>query len=536
MTIAALIGALPDLVMLVRRDGVVLSAIGGRGVALPSLADATDKHLESVWPESAAEIVKQLTRRAIAMRATAQVRFEQGDECYEVRASAQGPDRAICIIRAMINGGAQDSAFMSTGELVLPQLDRREFLRRFRETMALAAIREQPIAVAIVHLDGVAEIARSVDAALSEQVLSAAVLRVPQGSFGTDEKCVWYLGQLHENLLALTIETANRDTIEACVSHVCASLRQPVNIGDAAFYLTPYAGVAILGQDAKSPKSLLEHARTAAAEARRARSNHVHFSTDTLRLRSLARLDIARELHDAVANRDIHLRYVGRHDLASGRLVARVGYLRWIHPFRGEVTPREFLGVAEATGVAKALSHAVLQSLRDDFATLTADLDPDVRISFGALRHHLMHENFVDEIGRVLAEGAIPPARLELRISERTFIALSPAVFKSLKRLGVQLVIDEVARGVSSLGRLARAPIWGVQLDRAWVTSMRNDQGARKVCRAAISATKALGLTPIAAGVDDAEQRDALITLGCLQGSGDFYSDATSEVSRAEGC
>jgi EAL domain-containing protein (putative c-di-GMP-specific phosphodiesterase class I)/GGDEF domain-containing protein len=535
MTIDTLIGALPDLVMLVRRDGVILSAIGGRGVALPSVADAAGKRLEAIWPESVAEVVKHLTRRAITMRAAAQVRFEQDGERYEVRASAHGPDRAICVIRTVFNDGARQDTFTATGELLPAQLDRREFIRRFRETMSLAAIREKPTAVSIIYLDGVADIARSVDANVSERVLSAAIMRVPQESSRTaDEECPWYLGQLSEHILALAIETANRDTIETCVSRVCASLREPINIGEATFYLTPYAGVAILGQDAKSPKSLLDHARTAAAEARRSRSSHAHFFTDTLRLKSLARLDIARELRDAIANGDISLRYVGRHDLASGRLVARVGYLRWTHPLRGEVLPAEFLGVAEATGLAKTLSHAVLQTLRADFTTMTQHLDADVRISFGALRHHLMHEDFVDEIGRLLAEGAISAARLELRISERTFVALNPTVYKSLKRLGVQLVIDEVGRGSSSLGRLARAPIWGLQLDRAWVTALRRDEAARRVCRAAINAAEALGLTPIAAGVDDAEQRDALITLGCRQGSGDLYADAIPDLSRAQ--
>jgi hypothetical protein len=55
-----------------------------------------------------------------------------------------------------------------------------------------------------------------------------------------------------------------------------------------------------------------------------------------LRLRSLARLDVARELREAIANREIRLRYIGRHDLVTGRLAAQVGYLRWIHPLRGE--------------------------------------------------------------------------------------------------------------------------------------------------------------------------------------------------------
>ena len=87
----------------------------------------------------------------------------------------------------------------------------------------------------------------------------------------------------------------------------------------------------------------------------------------------------------------------------------------------------------------------------------------------------------------------------------------------------MRLVVDEVARGMGSLDLLARAPIWGLQLDRSWVTALRSDAVARKVCRAGIGLAAALGLTPIATGVDDAQQRDALLALGCRHGSGDLF-------------
>jgi EAL domain-containing protein (putative c-di-GMP-specific phosphodiesterase class I) len=147
-----------------------------------------------------------------------------------------------------------------------------------------------------------------------------------------------------------------------------------------------------------------------------------------------------------------------------------------------------------------------------------------VRLSFGALRHHLLQDDFVDDIGRFLAESGMPASRLELRIAERTFATMNASICQSLGRLGVQIVVDEVGRGfASSLDRLARAPIWGLQLDRAWTTALRADEVAMKVCRAAIGAATALGLSPIATGVDNAAQRDALLALGCQHGSGDLF-------------
>jgi len=524
--IDSLSDALPDLVIMVRRDGVVLSHMGGCGVgelALPR--EAQGQRLGSIWPESTAACVRQAVRRAIAQRATLDTAFTASDVRYEMRATPQSPDRALCVIRAARSDRAADEA-AGADDLSQSQFDRRGFLRRFHDTLSEAVIQERPAALALIHLDGISDIERTFDAKVSEQVLSSAILRLPHevSSKGGANELGEYLGQLSADVLALVMASANRDAIEICVSRVCASLGEPVPIGDASFQLTPYAGVSILGQDGSSPRGLIDKARSACAEARRSNSSRVFFFTDTLKLRSLQRLDIAGEMRDAIANREIRLRYGGRHELDSGRLVARVAYLTWVHPLRGELTPGEFLGVAETTGLASVLSRALLAGLREDFAAMQATLPADVRLSFGALRHHLLQDDIVDDIGSFLAESGMPASRLELRIAERTLASMNTSIYQSLGKLGVQIVIDEVGRGfASSLDRLARAPIWGLQLDRAWTTALRADEVALKVCKAGISAALALGLTPIATGVDDAAQRDALMALGCRHGSGDLF-------------
>jgi EAL domain-containing protein (putative c-di-GMP-specific phosphodiesterase class I)/GGDEF domain-containing protein len=527
----SLSAVLPDLVVMMRRDGVILDVVGGRGVGAVALArECVGQAVEAVWPKPVALCVLRAIRHAIAQRKTIDTTFKSGETLYELRAVAQGPDRALCVIRTAAQRNSLDEPGISD-EVARPQFDRRGFLRRFHDTLSQAAIRETPAALALLHLDGIADIARVVDSKIADQVLSAAILRLPQ-EVSADERREprWYIGQLSPELLAMVVESSDRDKIEACVSRVCSSLREPVSVADAAFHLTPYAGVAILGQDGSTPKSLLDKSRSASAEARRSDSPRIHFFTDTLKLRSLARLDVARELREAIASRQIRLRYVGRYELESGRLVAQVGYLRWTHPLRGEVSAGEFLGVAETTGLATLLSRAALAGLREDFAAMVSALPADARLSFGPLRHHLLQDDFADEIGRLLSEGAVPASRLELRVSERTFAAMDSSVYHVLHRLGVQIVVDEVGRGFASLDRLARAPIWGLQLDRAWVTALRVDPLALKVCRAGISAAAALGLMPIATGVDDAAQRDALLELGCRYGAGDLYARPESQL------
>jgi len=527
---SALIDALPDMVALVRRDGRIVMHVGGQGVSELRRADG-----EMQWSDSTAMLVKQLVRRAIAQRTPVERRFSEQQREYDVRVTPQGPDRAIMVIRAVLPGASADSD-ESSGIRPRPHLDRRGFLRRLADSIALAGLREQPLSLAVVHLDGITDIAHVIGMRVSEQILNAVIVRLwSLLNSGSDarEQPGWYLGQLSENVLALVMHTSDRDTIDAQVTQLCSSLHEPVAVDSAEYRLTVHAGVAILDSTITSPRALLEHARAAASEARRAAAGSISFYSDTVRLRSLARLDFARELREAMENGDIRCRYVGRYDLATGRLVAWVGYVRWEHTLRGIVRPAEFLRVAASTGLAVELSQSILASLARDFTAFGKDYAPDVRISFGGLRDHLFQEHFVSDVERMLASGELPAERLELRIAEKTFITREPQGLRSLQTRGVQIVADEVGRGMSSLIALARAPLAGLQLDRSLITAVHNDAVARRVCAAGLAIAASLGVSSSALGIDDHKTRDTLLEMGCRFGSGDLYPDRPSNITAA---
>lgn len=523
---AALIELLPDLVFLMRGDGTVVAQMGGQSV--PDLrrgADEAGNKLEHAWSPATAALIKRLLRKSIASRAPAESRFQEHGRSYEVRVTPQGPNRAVGVVRASLAELPADAAD-SPDEPRWLGLDRRGFLRRLNDALATAALREQPICVAVIHLEGISHIARTMGVRVSEDVMSTAMDKVAAQVTSSGGG---FSGQLRENVLAVTMNTADRDVVAARVAAICTELKAPIVVGDVEFKLVPYAGVGLSGADASSAEALLEQARTATTEARRSLSERVAFYSDAMQLRSLSRLDLGRELRDAIANRNIGFRYVGRHELASERQVASVAYLCWHHPLRGEIPPAEFLRIAVATGLAVELSRKALEQLADDFAAQSKGWAPDMRISFGPLRDHIFHEGFVADVERVLAMNVLPPERLELRIAEKAFVAREMHALRSLQKRGVRFVVDESGRGMTSLASLANAPVWGLQLDRAWVTGLRNDdEAATKVCRATMGMAHALNLTPIAAGVDDSAQREALLAMGCRYGSGDLFRSDNS--------
>jgi predicted signal transduction protein with EAL and GGDEF domain len=521
MTDSSFIQSLPELILLIRRDGTLLHVAGGRGIpALRALGGWEDETFTPAWPEAVATLIAQLARRAIGDRGASEARFEVAGEGFEARVTAIGQDRCTCVLRAAAAAVPVDRRMAANAR---PDPDRRGFLRRLKEAVSSARLREKPLAVAVVQIDDVTELGRVIAPRVSEQIVNSALQKVLQMAADRPaDEPEWDLGQLKESQLAMWIDSADRDRIEACLARLCGALREPVNIGPAHFQLALHAGVAILGLDATSPQVLVDHACVAAGEARRAAALRAFFFSDTLKMKSLARLDIAREIHSAIEAGHFRLRYRFRHHLATGQRTAWVGYVGWTHPLRGAIPPAEFLPVAQSMGLATGLSRSVLHTLHEDFPLLAGE-DPAIRLSFGALRAHALDERFLADLRRAIVDTALPAERLEIRLAESAVVSRDPSEFMPLRDLGVRIVADEMGRELVPLPRLAGAPVWGLQIDRAWGSQLPGDALAQRVCAAVVGVARGLGFTPLASGLDSAAHRDALLEMGCEQGTGDLY-------------
>ncbi len=537
-----LIEALPDLVALVRRNGVVIRNVGGRG--LPGIAASGSlegRRLDDLWGEEAAQLLLQLLRKSIAQRQQVEGRFLDRGRAFEARMEPQGPDRVLCVIRAATVGrgsaargdaedtrglGADPSGVAGGADPREAPVDRRGFFRRFQQSVADAALREQPLAVSLVLLRGLADIGRIIDFAIAEKIATAALQRLQTVTPGAQGGLDWYVGQLGEGLLGIVIEgRADRRSIGALVGALCDALAEPVAIADASFQLSPCAGIALLGQDAKAPQALLDHARAAMLEARRSAIPDVRFYSDTLRMRPTSRLDFERELRGALEADQLRLRYVARHRLRDGSRVAVQAYLRWPHPLRGEVRPEEFLAIAHGTGLSLPMSRWALDRIRRDMPALRSAAGRGLRVSFGPLRHHLTGDALAADVEALLATGELAADELELRLAERVVASLDAPdrAMGRLADLGVSLMIDEFARSHSVLSRLAYLPFATLQVDRSFVRAVDADPAALKICVAVASVAKSFGMTPVAAGVDGAGDAARMLQAGYVEATGDHF-------------
>lgn len=519
----ALLDAMPDVVAFIESNGVVSQHLGGRQVPfMKGAGNLTGRRVQDLLPPQIAALLNRLVKRALADRAACEAEFSAPDGTYQVRMRAHGPRRALCVIRHV--DPDHSVSRVQTAATVSKSTAARDFMRRLRRALNEAALRERPLALCIIFLDGLADIGSFVDFTIREQILHEMLQRLPDGDESREPRC--YVGSLGESVLGAIIEgQVDHDGVRAVVGSICEAISQPVRIHEAAFHMTPYAGVAILGEDASAPEALLDHARAAMLESRRSKSESIQFYSDTLRLLPVARLDIERELRRAIDDGQIDLRYVARHDLTSGRVEGLHAYMRWSHPLQDVIPPARFLPIANATGLAVALSRAALERLTRDLPSLRERHGEAISVSFGALRQHITSGQLIRDCRRLASSSQCEFGRLELRIAERTLGNLErPArALGDMADFGARLVVDEMGKDFSSFASLGQLPISALQIDRSLVVAAREDAAVARSCGAIAAAAVALGATPIAAGIDDEATRWCLSAAGCLQGLGDLY-------------
>jgi EAL domain-containing protein (putative c-di-GMP-specific phosphodiesterase class I) len=201
----------------------------------------------------------------------------------------------------------------------------------------------------------------------------------------------------------------------------------------------------------------------------------------------------------------------------SGQVLGVEALARWSHPELGDVSPEEFIPIAERTGLIAPLTSQVLD------ASLAAcaewrDAGHDLGIAVNLSTRSLHDADLVEEVARLLRRHQVPAQRLTLEVTESSVMAdpaRAVALLHRLRDLGVRLSVDDFGTGYSSLSYLKRLPVHEVKIDRSFVTGLREGGEDVAIVRAIIDLGRHLGLEVVAEGVEDEETSRLLTTLGC---------------------
>ncbi|MBN3791073.1 EAL domain-containing protein [Burkholderia sp. Ac-20353] len=326
-----------------------------------------------------------------------------------------------------------------------------------------------------------------------------------------------------EGKFALVSDEASVDLIDDVVAQAC----EPVEFVGAHLRVAAHAGIATYPDNGEDTETLMRRTEVALSSARDAGANGVvHFSS-ALEIRAARRFELEAMLARALERQQCWLAYQPQVTLATGEIAQVEALMRWRHPTHGDISPAEFIPIAEQTGMIDKIGEWVIHTACQEFGKLRRVVRHLPRVCVNVSPQQFERGNLLEVIRDALDRSGLVPECLEIEITEGVLFADTEralTTIRAIRELGIEVAVDDFGTGYSSLSYLTRFPINRVKIDRSFVTPLPGDAGSSELVSAIIAMAHALQMRVTAEGVETVEQAERLRELGCDEAQGFWYS------------
>ncbi|MFP5349694.1 MAG: putative bifunctional diguanylate cyclase/phosphodiesterase [Gammaproteobacteria bacterium] len=395
--------------------------------------------------------------------------------------------------------------------------NRALFSDRLQQAILVGRREKQAFALIAMDLDRFKEINDSLGHHVGDQVLAQIASRTRACLRESDT--VARMGGDEFTLLLPTVTKI--EGAEAVAKKILAAFKEPMNIGGRQLDIGASLGIAMFPQHGEDADKLLREADVAMYDAKRSHGGFKVYSPE-LDQNADDRLMLQTDLRRAIANDQLVLHYQPKIDFHTDRISGVEALVRWQHPTHGLISPDKFIPLAEASGLIKPLTYAVLRmALRQCEVWDRDGLPFSVAVNISAI--NIQDPEFPDQVAVLLKEAAVPATRLELEVTE-TAVMTEPVraveCIKKLRTLGVQVAIDDFGTGYSSMAYLKELLVAKIKIDKSFVKDMVANHHDAVIVRSTVELGHNLGMKVIAEGVENQVVWDKLKALGCDSAQG----------------
>jgi diguanylate cyclase (GGDEF)-like protein/PAS domain S-box-containing protein len=399
--------------------------------------------------------------------------------------------------------------------------NRALYQERLSEALDEAKKKNTKVAIIFIDLDNFKTINDTMGHPVGDVVLQKVADRLTSNTNAQDT-----VARLSGDEFTVILRDINSDTAARVASRLLDALSRPMLISNKEVHTSGSIGVSIYPENGSTISELMQNVDTAAYHAKKNGRNSYQFYTENLSTQAIRRLAIENGLRHAIEKKELSLHYQPKVNLKDKNLIGAEALLRWNNPELGNISPVEFIPIAEETGLIIPIGEWVLnEACTQTKKWLDEGLNPGC-ISVNLSGRQFQKKGLLDMILTALTQSGLPPKHLELELTESALVKHineAVSILQKLDHIGIKTSIDDFGTGYSSLSYLKKFPISTLKIDRSFVKDLPQDQEDMSITRAIISLGKSLDLKIIAEGIEDQDQCDLLTELNCDYGQGYLF-------------
>ncbi len=405
---------------------------------------------------------------------------------------------------------------------ILTKLPNRQmFYDRLQQEAQLVTRSGKSLALLLVDLDHFKEVNDTLGHDIGDLLLIEAARRISRSVRASDT--VARLGG--DEFTVILSELDDTAIASRIAQNIIDKLADPFMLGIEKTYISASIGLSFYPDDTNELDVLFKNADQAMYAAKNSGRNRFSYFTQDLQEAAQIRLRLTNDLRTALSGNQFIVVYQPIIELESGRMHKAEALLRWQHPERGMIDPSGFIGLAEETGLIRAIGDWVFQQAVAR-ALIWRSYIPDFQISINKSPAQLHQEEQLSWTDYLQQQG-LDPSAIAVEITEGLLLNPEPDVNARLMRLrnaGIQLAIDDFGTGYSSLSYIRRFDIDYIKIDQSYVQHLETDPGDVSLCEAIIAMAHKLDIKVVAEGVETAGQLDVLASRGCDYIQGYLFS------------
>ncbi|MFO1251132.1 MAG: EAL domain-containing protein [Inhella sp.] len=407
----------------------------------------------------------------------------------------------------------------------LTQLPNRTLFREvFTHEASFARRNGQQLALLFVDLDRFKNINDTLGHAAGDRLLLTVSERLRAAVRGSDLVC----RISGDEFLLLLREAASVETVQLIVQRMLGSLSEGFELASGQqATVSASVGVAMFPQDGENFDELVRHADMAMYQAKQAGRARYSFYQPDMDAALAARLEMERELAEAIRAGQLVLHYQPILDARSGNISSVEALVRWQHPVRGLLYPGTFIPVAEDSGQIREIGAWTLEAACQQLARWKTMGRHPGSIAVNLSASHFRDARLIDQLSELIRAYGVGKGELTIELTESTVMSdseTSMQTIQALRGLGLSLAVDDFGTGYSSLAYLKLLRPQKLKVDRSFVRDLPDDPDDCVLVRAVLGLAEALDIEVVAEGVETEAQRDFLLAASCIQQQGYLFA------------